>query len=288
MRLAPRSTCAMAVVPDKRAAKSPASSAFVPDSVPRSNASAITCCDWPGARPTSTSRIVFRTLSWSSTFAKPTPAMRAGIIVSVTWNASDREWFMPSPARNRAIESRISRRQPTPPSVRSGASPVTSNVCGTVVAVPMLPAWFPRSAAPNAEPSAVSHGMRDSEQTVRKSGVGRFNRVHHSPVLVKHEEAVEQQHEPAVVGHRDDRALVVEQALLERVGRLDVQVVGWLVEQQQRRAFGFHQQQLEASLLTTREKRERNVGVAVQFVAFKGRDGATELEAALLHDLDDG
>ena len=55
-------------------------------------------------------------------------------------------------------------------------------------------------------------------------------------VRAVHQEPVEAAGEPAVVGHRDHGAVEGLQALLQRLGRLHVEVVGRLVEQQQRRA----------------------------------------------------
>src|SRR6516164_6322563 len=59
------------------------------------------------------------------------------------------------------------------------------------------------------------------------------------------QEPVEGAREPAIVGDREDRALVGLKAGLQRLGRLQVQVVGRLVEQQRRRAFKFQKQDLE-------------------------------------------
>ena len=64
-----------------------------------------------------------------------------------------------------------------------------------------------------------------------------------------HQEPVEAAGEPAVVGDGEDGALERLEAVLERLGGLHVEVVGGLVEQQQRRAGELEQQDLEPGLL---------------------------------------
>jgi hypothetical protein len=88
MRLAPRSTWAIAVVPDSRAAAKPATSAVSPDSLvalvdPWRRASVRMPPTAPGAIALIVSCTTRRKLSWSSAVAKPTTAISAGRIVSV-------------------------------------------------------------------------------------------------------------------------------------------------------------------------------------------------------------
>jgi hypothetical protein len=70
----------------------------------------------------------------------------------------------------------------------------------------------------------------------------------HETILSKHEETIEVASEPSVVGDRHDGAVEGVEAGLEGLGGLDVEVVGRLVEQQQRGAGQLEQQDLEAGL----------------------------------------
>src|SRR3954447_16494881 len=73
----------------------------------------------------------------------------------------------------------------------------------------------------------------------------RFGRLDHLMITLEDHETVERLGEPAVVGDRDDRTLELGQALLERFGAGQVQVVGRLVEQQQGGAGQLQQQDQE-------------------------------------------
>ena len=87
----------------------------------------------------------------------------------------------------------------------------------------------------------------EARQAHRRCDVADVQRVPADPALVpdrlvglvdpavgaEDEEAVEAAGEPAVVGDREDGALEGVEAVLERLGRLQVEVVGRLVEQQQ-------------------------------------------------------
>ena len=141
MRLAPRSTWAIAVVPESSAAAKPAASAVSPDSrlaleEPWRSASVRMSPAAPGASVLIVSWTTRRKVSWSSAVASPTTAISAGRMVSVSWNARAREWLKPSAARKRAIESISSRRRPVRRSVSRASSPSSSSrVCGMVLAV---------------------------------------------------------------------------------------------------------------------------------------------------------
>lgn len=74
------------------------------------------------------------------------------------------------------------------------------------------------------------------------------------------QESVEAAREPAVVRHRDDRPVEGFQPLLQRLGGLDVEVVGGLVQQQERGAGQLEQEDLEARLLATGERVELLLG----------------------------
>src|SRR5690625_809855 len=57
----------------------------------------------------------------------------------------------------------------------------------------------------------------------------------HTTVRREHNESVETPSEPSVMGHREDRPLEGGETFFEGLGREQIQVVGRLVEQQQRR-----------------------------------------------------
>jgi hypothetical protein len=78
----------------------------------------------------------------------------------------------------------------------------------------------------------------------------RCHRLIDAAVGTEDQEPVEAAREPAVVGGRDHGALEEIEAMLQRLGGLDVEIVGRLVEQQQGRAAQFQQQNLETCLLT--------------------------------------
>src|SRR5664280_287106 len=85
----------------------------------------------------------------------------------------------------------------------------------------------------------------------------RLGRVQHRAVGAEHEEAVETAGEPPVVGDRDHGALEGRQGGLQRFGRMQVEAVGRLVEQQQRRAGQLEQKDLQPRLLSSGEGVER-------------------------------
>src|ERR1700756_3465733 len=77
----------------------------------------------------------------------------------------------------------------------------------------------------------------------------RLQRLADHAVRAEDEEAVEGPREPAVVSDREDGPLVALKPVLERLGRLQVEVVRRLVEQQRGRALQLEQQDLEPRLL---------------------------------------
>jgi hypothetical protein len=94
-----------------------------------------------------------------------------------------------------------------------------------------------------SQPTSVYRGRR----TRPSSQIGSFA-SYTRPILSKHEETIEVASEPSVVGDRHDGAVEGVEAGLEGLGGLDVEVVGRLVEQQQRGAGQLEQQDLEAGL----------------------------------------
>ena len=77
--------------------------------------------------------------------------------------------------------------------------------------------------------------------------------------------------EPPVVGDREHRARIALEALLQRLGAGQVEVVGRLVEQQQRRAGQLEQQDLQPRLLAAREAGEALPRARLQLVARQRR-----------------
>ena len=103
------------------------------------------------------------------------------------------------------------------------------------------------------------------------------------------QEPLERPCEPAVVGHREHRALVGLQALLQRLGARQVEVVGRLVEQQQRRAGQLEQQDLQPGLLAAGQGAERLPGAHVQLIAGQRGHRLVDQQRVLGHqDLDRG
>ena len=109
-------------------------------------------------------------------------------------------------------------------------------------------------------------GARDPSLVPHRPG-----RLAHAAVRAEHEEAVERPREPPVVRHGEHRALETRERVLERLGRDEVEVVGRLVEQQQRRARQLEQQDLQPRLLPARERVERLLGLAHEPVAVERR-----------------
>ena len=91
----------------------------------------------------------------------------------------------------------------------------------------------------------------------------------HAPVGTEDEESVEGAGEPPVVRDRDDGSLERGEALLERLGGVQVEVVRRLVEQQQRRPGQFEQQDLQPRLLTSGQGPERLHGADLQLIPGK-------------------
>jgi FtsX-like permease family len=80
------------------------------------------------------------------------------------------------------------------------------------------------------------------------------------------QEPLERPGEPAVVGHREHRALVGLQALLQRLSARQVEVVSRFVQQQQRGAGQLEQQDLQPGLLAAGQSAERLPGARLQLV----------------------
>ena len=80
-----------------------------------------------------------------------------------------------------------------------------------------------------------------------------FSGLDHAAIGLEDQVPVEAPREPAIVGDGEDGAGVPGKAVLQRLRRDDVEVVGRLVQQQQRGAGQLQQQDLEARLLPSRE-----------------------------------
>ena len=86
------------------------------------------------------------------------------------------------------------------------------------------------------------------------------------PVGTEDEEAVEGAGKPAVVSNREHGSLVGLQAVLERLGGLEVKIIRRLIEQKRGRSLQFEQQDLEPGLLPAGQPAELLVALAVQFI----------------------
>jgi len=75
------------------------------------------------------------------------------------------------------------------------------------------------------------------------------------------------------VRDRDDRAVERFEPLLERVSRVQVEVVGRLVEQQHRRAAQLEQEDLEPSLLPAGQRVEGLLGRPSELIAVQSPGG---------------
>ena len=82
------------------------------------------------------------------------------------------------------------------------------------------------------------------------------------------------------MGDRHDGAVEGRKPLLQRLGAVQVEVVGRLVEQQHRAAGQLQQQHLHAGLLATRQRVEDLVGLPVQLVAAQRPDRLCAVQAA--------
>ncbi len=106
-------------------------------------------------------------------------------------------------------------------------------------------------------------------------------------VVPEDDEPVEAAEEPPIVGHRDHRAVELGETVLERLGRHEVEVVGRLVEQEQRRAADLEQQDLEPGLLPTAQRLERLVCAAVDLVPAEHAHRRAEHDVVVVQDLDE-
>ena len=79
--------------------------------------------------------------------------------------------------------------------------------------------------------------------------------------------SVEGAGEPAVMGDRDDGARVLLKTILQGLGAGEVQVVGWLVKQEERRSGELEEQDLQPRLLTARQAGEPLPAAGLQLVA---------------------
>jgi 2-polyprenyl-6-methoxyphenol hydroxylase-like FAD-dependent oxidoreductase len=124
-------------------------------------------------------------------------------------------------------------------------------------------AAFDRAYRSTTLPDVAALNSRPSLTPLVPGGLGGLADV---AVGREDQETVEGPGEPAVVGDREHGALVELQALLQRLGARQVEVVGRLVEQQQRRAGEFQQQDLEPGLLAAGQGAERLPGTGLQLV----------------------
>src|SRR4051794_28693155 len=92
-------------------------------------------------------------------------------------------------------------------------------------------------------------------------------------------EPVEGPGEPAVVGDGENGALERGERLLQGLGREDVEVVGRLVEQEERRAGELEQQDLEPRLLAPRHRPERLLSLVGEPVAAQRRHRPAPVDA---------
>ena len=84
---------------------------------------------------------------------------------------------------------------------------------------------------------------------------------------------------------RDDRAVERGEGVLQRLGAVDVEVVGGLVEQQQRGAAGFQQQDLHPGLLPARKGLEALFRLVRQLVAGQRAHGGVQGQVRVGEDL---
>src|SRR4029077_4022733 len=85
---------------------------------------------------------------------------------------------------------------------------------------------------------------------------------------------------------RDDSPLEAVEAFLQGLGRLQIEVVGGLVEKEQGGTVELEQQDLEASLLPSRERLEVLLRAALQLVAAKHPHRRTAHDVALLEQFE--
>ena len=123
----------------------------------------------------------------------------------------------------------------------------------------------------------------------RRSVPGGFGGLADVAVRGEDEEPLERPGEPPVMRDREHRALVGLQALLQRLGAGQVQVVGRLVEEQQRRAGQLEQQDLQPGLLAAGQGAERLPGARLQLVPGERGHRLVDQQRVLGHqDLDRG
>jgi hypothetical protein len=112
-----------------------------------------------------------------------------------------------------------------------------------------------RSAMPNTGlgPSLTSTSLpavtADPHASSEGSGQGWLELFADLTVVVEDQEPVKGTGEPAVVGDGQDRALEFGESFFQRLRADQVQVVGWLIQQQQGRPTQLQQQDLQAGLL---------------------------------------
>src|SRR5712664_2887399 len=110
----------------------------------------------------------------------------------------------------------------------------------------VLPYRFSPSAPGSSKPSKRAY----SSLAVHTPGVPhRLGSLVYLARLAEHEEPVERLGEPAVVRDRKDGSRVAFQTLLQGLRTREVEIVGWLVEQQQRRPGQLKEQDLQPCLL---------------------------------------
>src|SRR5688500_17730840 len=147
-----------------------------------------------------------------------------------------------------------------------------SSAASTTADAAAASAWRPKALQPtpttdttSPESPSLRYRISVTQQTlvILPDGAGGLG---HLAIAREPHEPVEGAREPAVVCDRDHRALERGQPVLERLGGRQVEVVGRLVEQQQRRAGQLQQQDEEPRLLAAGQRAELLVALRRQLV----------------------
>ena len=132
---------------------------------------------------------------------------------------------------------------------------------GRLVAKALDEALHPRDLGLAA--GDVAPGGELARRLLGAPGVPRALEVARAAGLELEHRGADRLEKPAVVGDEDDRRVEPDEVVLEPLERLDVEVVGRLVEQQQVGARGEHPRERGPGQLTAREAAERAVELVV-------------------------
>src|SRR5688572_8340715 len=157
----------------------------------------------------------------------PIPSALANMPVLTAATGSSSSTAMSCPAITGAVSGRMSA---DARALVAMIAVTTDAPCAPIAAYVFRSAWIPEPRLQSEAPMLSTTGGV-TLVTLIPDGLRRLKNL---TITTEQHESLERAREPAIVGHRHDGPLELLQPFLKRFGAGEVQIVRWLVEQQQR------------------------------------------------------